>query len=230
MVSGFPKIAAQINISPRIYQCPMDADHLSSLVNSDILFAGVREISSWGSWFPFHITNGDHDFIHCISIVWKVYEYGRQWNLAEGKGKPKWPIRVVLNWANEAKADIQPGSVLGLVALVQAALQLGLPLLPWRCIWEVFSRVLPQSRLEEPWWELRPVLHWPLSSCVTSEKSFPSQSPSSYQVSGAETTAPTDPCTVLSSPPGVSVPLTSQPSYRPTPRQQHTSRGSAAPV
>lgn len=97
LVSGFPKTAAPINISPRIYQCPMDADHLSSLVNSDILFAGIREISSWGSWFPFHITNGDHDFIHCISIVWKVCEDGRQWNWAEGKGKPKWPIRVVLN-------------------------------------------------------------------------------------------------------------------------------------
>ena len=50
---------------------------------------------------------------------------------------------------------------------------------------------------------LRPVLLWPLSSCETSDKSFPSQSPSSYQVSGAETTAPIDPCTALSSPPGV---------------------------
>ena len=33
---------------------------------------------------------------------------------------------------------------------------------------------------------LRPVLRWPLASCETSDKSFPSQSPSSYQVSGAE--------------------------------------------
>lgn len=44
VVSGFPKTAAPIYISPRIYQCPVDADHVSSLVNSDILFAGVRDI------------------------------------------------------------------------------------------------------------------------------------------------------------------------------------------
>ena len=186
VVSGFPKTAAPTYVSPRIYQCPLDADRVSSWVNSDILFPGVRQISSWGSWFPFNITNGDHDFIHCIPTVWKVYEEERQWNWAEGKGKPKWPIRVVLNWAKAAEADILPGSVLGSVAPVQAALQLGPPLLPWRCIWEAFSRVLPQGRLEEPWWELRPVLLWPLASCDTSEKSFPSQSPSSYQVSGAE--------------------------------------------
>ena len=50
-------------------------------------------------------------------------------------------------------------------------------------------------------WGLRPVLHWSLSSCEISDKSFPSQSPSSYQVSGRDT-APSDPCTALSSPPG----------------------------
>lgn len=112
VVSGFPKTAVLIYILLRIYQCPKDADHVSSLVNSDILFAGVKEIPSWGSWFPFNIMNGDHDFIHCISIVWKVCEEGRRWNWAEGKGKPKWPIRVGPNWAKVAKADIQPGSVL----------------------------------------------------------------------------------------------------------------------
>ena len=184
----------------------MDADHVSSLVNSDILFPGVRQISSWGSWFPFNITNGDHDFIHCIPTVWKLYEEGRQWNWAEGKGKPEWPIRAALNWAEAAEADILPGSVLGSAAPVQAALQLEPPLLPWRCISESFSRVLPQGRLEEPWWELRPVLQWPLSSHVTSGKSFFSQSPSSYQVLGAKMTAPSDQSTVLSSPPGVLCP------------------------
>ena len=150
VVSGFPKTAAPIYISPRIYQCPVDADHVSSLVNSDILFAGVREISSWGSWFPFNIMNGDHDFIHCISIMWKVYEEGRQWNRAEGKCKPKWPIRVVLNWAKVAEADLPPESVLGSVASVQAALQVGPSLLPWRCIWEGLSRVHTQGKMEEP--------------------------------------------------------------------------------
>ena len=55
-MSDFPKTVAPIYISPRIYQCPMDADHLFSLVNSDVLFAGVREISGWGG-LNFHFTS-----------------------------------------------------------------------------------------------------------------------------------------------------------------------------
>ena len=47
-----------------------------------------------------------------------------------GNGEPKWPIIVVLNWAKVAEADILPGSILGSVAPVQAALQLKPPLLP----------------------------------------------------------------------------------------------------
>ena len=72
------------------------------------------------------------------------------------------------------------------------------------------GRHFPGSTLKADWkspgWELRPILHWPLSSCVTSGKSFPSQSPSSYQVLGAKMMAPSDQCTVLSSPPGVLCP------------------------
>ena len=54
----------------------------------------------------------------------------RQWDWAEGEVEPKWPTKVVLNWAKVAKADISPESVLGSVAPVQAALQLGPTLLP----------------------------------------------------------------------------------------------------
>ena len=105
-----------------------------------------------------------------VLLIWaKLFVEGRQWNWAEGKCKPKWPIRVVQSWAKVAEADIPPGSVLGSITPVQAALQLEPPLLPWRYNWESFSRVLPQGRLEEPWWEIRPVLHWLLSSYVTSD-------------------------------------------------------------
>ena len=94
-------------------------------------------------------------------LIWaKVFVEGRQWNCARGICKPKWPIRVFLNWAKVAEADIPPGSILGSVSPVQAALQLGPPLLPWRCIWKGFSRFLLQGRLEEPWMraETSPVL------------------------------------------------------------------------
>ena len=137
-----------------------------------------------------------------VLLIWaKLFVEGRQWNCARGKCKPKWLIRVILNWAKAAEADILPGSVLGSVAPVQAALQLGPPLLPWRCIWEAFSRVLPQGRLEEPWMraETSPVL---ATFQLCDLKTIPSKSPSSYWVSGSETTAPTDLCTALNSPPG----------------------------
>ena len=66
-----------------------------------------------------------------VLLIWaKLFVEGRQWNCARGKCKPKWLIRVILNWAKAAEADILPGSVLGSVAPVQAALQLGPPLLP----------------------------------------------------------------------------------------------------
>ena len=57
-------------------------------------------------------------------------EEGREWNWAEEEVEPKWPTKVVLNWAKVAKADISPESVLGSVASVQAALQVGPSLLP----------------------------------------------------------------------------------------------------
>ena len=66
-----------------------------------------------------------------VLLIWaKLFVEGRQWNWAEGKCKPKWPIRVVQSWAKVAEADIPPGSVLGSITPVQAALQLEPPLLP----------------------------------------------------------------------------------------------------
>ena len=85
--------------------------------------------------------------IHCISSYWKMYEEGRQWNCAEDKGEPKWPIRMVLIWAKVTEADIPPGFVSGSVDPVQTALQLGPPLF----LEGASGRHFPGSSLKADW-------------------------------------------------------------------------------
>ena len=108
---------------------------------------------------------------------------------------------MALIWAKVTEADIPPGSVLESVDPVQAALQLG----PSLFLEGASERHFPGSSLKADWkspderWGQSCIGRFPamwLQTHVCDFRHFPSQSSSSYQVSGAKMMAPTDQCTV----------------------------------
>lgn len=142
---------------------------------------------------------------------------------------------MVLIWAKVTEADIPPGSVLGSVDPVQAALQLG----PSLFLEGASERHFPGPSLKADWkspderWGQSCIGRFPAMwlqthVCVTSDTSLPrALHPTRYQ--GLRWWPWLTSVQCPQSTRG-SVALTSQSPCRPTARQHHTSWGSVAPV